>query len=291
LWSIANFYLVGRQAMALADPTLDTPERAATVLDFWERCARAYRGNDGTRQAWDTGTATPYAVAFADQLLAGVEPVAGGERDAIKRFNATLVNYLFLLYFDTRAGYGDTGPYAVPGRPEQRLLVRDFYRLSEGDFWWSDVAKAVPYHNITAALVLEHVEVRITDFGTSNHTPENYLDHVVGFALYTPDPRDGSLHLIPRDEYDAIVEAVRAAQRAHYRNIAAMPREEKIRCGAYVYFSFLRAFAHEAGIAEAIDWSVPRDLPAPLVELFSAIEGANVAPDEARAATYYPLFE
>ena len=39
---------------------------------------------------------------------------------SIKRFNATLVTYLFLLYFDTRAGYCDTGPYAVPGHPNRR---------------------------------------------------------------------------------------------------------------------------------------------------------------------------
>ena len=41
-----------------------------------------------------------------------------------------LIAYLFLLYFDTRAGYGDTGPYAVPGQPGQSVLVRDFYRLN-----------------------------------------------------------------------------------------------------------------------------------------------------------------
>ena len=38
---------------------------------------------------------------------------------------------------------------------------------------------------------------------------------------------------------------------AHYRAITAMTRDEKIRCGAYVYFSFLRPFALEAGIADA----------------------------------------
>ena len=40
-----------------------------------------------------------------------------------------------------------------------------------------------------------------------------------------------------------------------------MSREEKIRCGAYVYFSFLRPFAAVAGIADELDWTVPRDLP------------------------------
>jgi hypothetical protein len=47
-----------------------------TIFDFWERAARAYRG-DGTLQAWDTNTAKPYTDPAGDDavlqaLLAGV---------------------------------------------------------------------------------------------------------------------------------------------------------------------------------------------------------------------------
>jgi formyl-CoA transferase len=74
----------------------------------------AYRGDDGTRQAWDTGTSTPYPDDIVATLLSGVAPIADDDHRAqVKRFSATLVNHLFLLYFDTRAGYGDTGPYAA----------------------------------------------------------------------------------------------------------------------------------------------------------------------------------
>ena len=59
LWSIANFALLGRNIMAMVDPAPPSPEAMHTLLDFWERAAMAYRGGDGTRQAWDTGTATP----------------------------------------------------------------------------------------------------------------------------------------------------------------------------------------------------------------------------------------
>ena len=82
---------------------------------------------------------------------------------------------------------------------------------------------------------------------------------------------------MPLDELDAIVAAVRKAQSAHYRNIAAMDRDEKIRCGAYVYFSFLRPFAEAAGIADELDWTVPRDIPPPLYEFVSMLEGDNTA--------------
>ena len=273
LWSIANFPLVGRNVFGMVDPSLDTVDRMHTILDFWERAALAYRA-DGTRQAWDTKSATPYDDALVATLINGCTAIDDAdERARIKRFNATLVNYLFLLYFDTRAGYGDTGPYEVPGHPNRRLLVRDLYRLGHSDFPWSDVAKDVPYMNLTAALVLDDVEFTITDFGTSNHTPEDYLDRLVGFGLFTTDR--GVLEPVDLAELDAIVAAVRGAQAQHYRNIAAMTRDEKIRCGAYVYFSFLRPFAQIAGVVDALDWSVPRDIPEPLYEMFSMIEGDN----------------
>lgn len=286
LWSIANLPLVGRKVLALVDP-----ERAhdvselATIASFWERTALAFRGDDGTRQAWDTGTVTPHAGAVLDGLLDAVTPVDDDVRRRIKTWNATLVSYLFLLYFDTRVGTGDTGPYLLPdGRV---ALVRDYYQLGHSDFPWSDVAAGVPYGSLTAVFVLDGVTIdRITDFGTSNTTPEDYLDHMVGFALYTTDGTDasagdpgavGGLRAVDLDAMDAMVPAVRAAQSQHYRAIARMTRDEKIRCGAYVYFSFLRPFALEAGVADELDWTVPRDIPPALYEMVAAMEGDNAA--------------
>ena len=227
----------------MVDPAaVDDVEAAHTVLDFWERAARGFRG-DGTRQAWDSGTAAVYDEAVVAQLLDGAAPIADDDRLRITRFNATLIAYLFLLYFDTRVGAGDTGPY--PLADGRVLLVRDYYQLADSDFWWSDVAAAVPYRNLTAALVLDGVRIdRITDFGTTYTTPESYLDHLVGFGLFTTDGQPpGGLRPVPLSELDAIVAAVRPAQSALYRSVAGMDRHEKIRCGAYVYFSFLRPYA------------------------------------------------
>ena len=282
LWSIANFSLLGRKILAQLDPSRDRPEDLLAILDFWDRAAQAYRGGDGTRQAWDTGSATPYDADIVSTLLAGTAEVADSEaRRRISRFSATLVNFLFLLYFDTRAGYGDTGPYEVPGRPGRSLLVRDFYRLGPSDFWWSEVCRDIPYHDLTAAYVLEGGSFTVTDFGTSNHTPEDYLDRLVGFGLFTSDGcRPGELRPVPDEDLDGIVAAVRSAQAAHYRAIAAMDRMEKVRCGAYVYFSFLRPFAEVAGVADELDWTVPRELPEPIVELLSLMDGDNAPPPD-----------
>lgn len=289
LWSVPNFALLGRKVMQQMDSSVDRPELLYPVLDFWDRAARSYRGDDGTRQAWDTGTATPYDDEIVARLLADVVEINDpDERAGIKRFSATVVNFLFLLYFDTRAGYGDTGPYAVPGRPDRSLLVRDLYRIGRSDFPWSDVCAGIPYRNLTMSLVLEGGTFRITDFGTSNHTPEDYLDRIVGFALHTTDGcPPGVVRSVPLDELDGIVAAVRTAQATHYRNIAAMDRLDKIRAGAYVYFTFLRPFAELAGVEDELDWTVPRDLADPVVELIAEMVGDNAAPPDIDAGVAY----
>ena len=289
LWSIANIYLVGRKVMTSMDPS-DPPEQTHTVLDFWRRAAEAYRA-DGHRQAWDAGfVVRPYADDVVAELLDGVVPVGSAdERTRVSRFSATLTNFLFLLYFDTRVGTGDTGPYPLPdGRT---LLVRDWYQLAESDFWWSDVARDVPYRNLTAALVLDGVDLKVNDWGTSITTPEDYLGHLAGFGLYTTDTPDRSLRPVPLDEVDDIVATVRRSQAQHYRNIAAMSHDEKIRCGAYVYFSFLRPFAEVAGVADDLDWTVPRDTPEPLYALLSAFSGENTGEVGDEADYYLPLAE
>jgi hypothetical protein len=275
LWSIANFWLLGRKVVTQFDPSTDDAETAFTVLDFWERAAAAFHGDSGARQAWDVeGRVTPYGQDVVGLLTDAAQPVDGALRDEVKRFNATLVNYLFLLYFDTRVGSGDTGPYRLPdGRV---LLVRDFYRMSKSDFWWSDVAADVPYQYLTAGLVLEDVDVRVTDFGSCITEPEDYLDRLVGFSLFTTDGIDRSLRPVPLDEIGEIVAVVRRAQAQHYRNIAAMSRDEKIRCGAYVYFSFLKPFAEAAGVADGLDWTVPKVLPDPVYQFLSAIDDGTV---------------
>jgi hypothetical protein len=270
---------------AMVDPAAPDPvERTAPVLRFWERAAAAFRA-DGTLQAWDTGDARIYPEPVVAELLAGVRPIDADERAVVKRFNATLVTYLFLLYFDTRVGTGDTGPYPLPdGR---QLLVRDYYEIGPSDFWWSTVAGALPFRNLTAAFVLDGARVtRLTDFGTSYTEPEDYLDHVAAVGVYTTD--DGGLTPVGFDQLDALVAAVRQVQRELYRRVVAMDRHEKIRCGGFVYFAFLKRFAEVAGCADDLDWTVPRDIPPALYELVAAMDGANEPPDP--TVEYYDPF-
>jgi hypothetical protein len=293
LWSQANIYLTGRKVLlglrdAGALPDLaDDPHDTWAVLDFWRRAASAYRGGDGSLQAWDVGGRnTPYSADVVRTLVDGARPVTTeAERTRLTRALATLYAYLFLLYFDTRVGTADTGPYELDdGRT---LLVRDFYRLSESELPWSYVARDVPYSHLIAGIVLgPGIEVCCDDWGTTSTTPADWAPFVEAFSLFTTDP--GSLTPVGTGrELDDLVAAVRSAQTAHYRNVAAMSRTEKIDAGAYVYFTFLQPFAEVAGVSDRLDWSVPKASAGPLYDFFSTVDWSTMpAPDP--HAPYYP---
>lgn len=284
LWSIANIYLVGRSVLAgggLLDFDADVT-RTAIVLDFWKRAAAAFRA-DGTLQAADgAGIVTPYTEFVAD-FVAGCTPVRDGEQRArLSRLNALLTSYLFLLYFDTRAGFQDTGPY--PLSDGRVLLLRAFNHFGPSDFPWSHaVAAELPYSTVIAAFVLEGVDLYVTDFGTAVTEPADYLERLVAFGLF--DPTSGRPVPIAANDALALGDAVKDTQRRLYRQIAAMTRREKLDAGAYVYFSFLRPFAEAAGVADRLDWTVPRDSADlyPLLELFESTPEITTDP-----ALYYP---
>jgi len=277
LWSIANIYLLGRQVLApfgMVTPA-DDIERTATVLDFWRRAAGPWRG-DGHLQAWDAGSVVrPYVGDVVEELVAGTTVVDDDERARVRKLNAALTSFLFLLYFDTRAGYQDTGPYDLgDGRV---LLVRDFSEFGVGHFAWSaEVSGDLPYSNLTAAFVLDDVQFRVTDWGTSITDPDDYLARLRAFGLFAP-ARDGALEPVALSEVEALTAAVKVAQRRCYRLIAAMTRHERVNAGAYVYFTFLRPFAELAGVADDLDWTVPRDS----LDLYEGIASLDKLPDVA----------
>ena len=286
LWAIPNFVMIGRKVLATAG-MVDWEEdarRMAIVFEFWDRAARAYRFDDGTRQAWDAdGVATPYRNRV-DELVAQCRPVDDGRLSRVTRLNALLTSYLFLLWFDTRSGYQDTGPYVLgDGRV---LLLRAFNGLGPSHFPWSAaVSSEMPHSDVLAAFVLDGVQMHVTDFGTSVTNPEDYLSNVVEFALF--DVGSGDPVVIDDDGIDALAAAAKAAQRQLYRTIAGMERRAKIDAGAYVYFTFLRPFAELAGAD--LDWTVPRDSMDlyPLLELIDGALPGGV--EEETVETYYPI--
>jgi hypothetical protein len=284
LWAVPNFPMVGRKVLGTAG-MIDVEEdrrRVAIVFDFWDRAARAYRFDDGTRQAWDSsGSATPYR-DHVPALVEHLQPVAGDRRPRVTRLNALLQSYLFLLWFDTRSGYQDSGPYQLDdGRV---LLLRAFNGLGPTHFPWSaDVAREMPYRDVLGVFALGDVDLRVTDFGTSVTVPEDYLSRVTEFALF--DVGSGVPQPIDDDGLDALAAAAKSAQQRLYRTIAGMERRAKIDAGAYVYFTFLRPFAELAGVD--LDWTVPRD-STDLYPFLELVDGALPGPVvEETAETYY----
>jgi hypothetical protein len=290
LWAVANFPLVGRKVLMAAGLVErdDDARRLGTVLGFWERAAAAYRFDDGTHQAADAGGAATPLRAYVDDALARCEAVADdATRSSITRLNALLTSYLFLLWFDTRSGYQDTGPYPVgDGRT---LLFRRYNALGPSHFPWSAAVGAdMPYREVLGAFVLRDVDLHVTDFGTCVTRPEDYWPRVESYAFF--DVERGALERIDADGRDALARAAKAAQKRCYRMIAGMERAAKVDAGAYVYFTFLRPFADVAGVE--LDWTVPR-ASADLYPFLSAIDGAVTPPPDAPAETaesyYLPL--
>jgi hypothetical protein len=289
LWAVPNFFLVGRKVLAaagLVDPA-DDVRRLGTVFGFWSRAAAAYRFDDGTYQASDApGRATPYR-AYIDEIVAACEPLGDAQRPTISRLNALLTSYLFLLWFDTRSGYQDTGPYELPdGRV---VLLRAYNRLGVSHFPWSaEVSASMPEREVLGAFVLRDTTLRVTDFGTSVTEPADYWQNVDAFAFF--DVSSGSLVRLDGEKRDALAGAAKTAQKNLYRRIAGLERREKINAGAYVYFTFLRPFADLAGVE--VDWTVPRDSLDlyPLLELIDgSLEPPPGAPVETPANYYAPL--
>jgi hypothetical protein len=289
LWAVPNFFLVGRKvlgAAGLVDEAEDV-RRLGTVFEFWSRAAAAYRFDDGTYQASDaSGRATPYR-AYIDEIVAACEPLADAQRSTISRLNALLTSYLFLLWFDTRSGYQDTGPYELPdGRV---VLLRAYNRLGVSHFPWSaEVSASMPQREVLGAFVLRDTKLRVTDFGTSVTDPADYWQNVDAFAFF--DVSSGSLRRLDGAQHDALAAAAKSAQKNLYRRIAAMERRDKINAGAYVYFTFLRPFAELAGVD--VDWTVPRDSLDlyPMLELIDgSLEPPPGAPVETPESYYAPL--
>jgi hypothetical protein len=284
MWAVPNFPLVGRKvllATGLVDPD-DDVRTLSTIFEFWARASGAYRFDDGTHQAADAnGSATPYR-AFVDDIAAACAPLP--DDNSVSRLNALLTSYLFLLWFDTRSGYQDTGPYDLgAGRT---LLLRRYAALGVSHFPWSaSTGPSVPFDEVLGAFILRDVDVRTTDFGTSLTRPEDYWSHVESFAFF--DVAGGTLSPISDTQRDALGAAAKAAQKQLYRTIAGMERAAKIDAGAYVYFTFLRPFAELAGVE--LDWTVPK-ASLDIYPFLSMIDGSATPPPGTpvdTAETYY----
>ena len=162
--------------------------------------------------------------------------------DSFVRFNAAAELLSFLDHYDCRLGLGDTGPYEIgDGRI---MIIRDLF-TNEFVYDWSDVCshENVP-HAYTLCLVIDAEkmgldEIRVNDISTTFTRPKNYIEHIVGGAVFAREQWDtpmGEVYPIKIAQLGKRLEGVQQATLKLYSKFSTMPRRTLIYNGLYVYY-------------------------------------------------------
>lgn len=265
-WGLPSFYLLGREYMinlGLLRPQ-DAIEDVIDVMDFWKRFQLAWHRNDGH--------ITNSAYGHRAQILperrlqvfhADMYECRQGDalHNAAQAFMAAASQYGFLISCESRISLHNSGPYRLSD--EREMIVRDYMDLSESDFpWLDDVAREVPYNNLTVPIAVEGCHIYLMDdWGSFESEPEFKSHHVVGVGLYTSDSLTDGYIPIAMDSRDALTNAfddlttrVKDATAKLWKRIASWSRDQMIDAGAITYFAICKDIAHVAGCYAVEDW-------------------------------------
>lgn len=173
------------------------------------------------------------------------------------QFNAAAELLAFLMHYDCRLGFSDTGPYELADG--KILIIRDLF-VNDRAFYWSEACEdaGLP-HAFTLALVVDPElmgleEIRVNDIATSFTRPRNYLQGVVGGAVFARERWDtpmGEVYPIAIEDLGSHLDKVRAATIKLYTSISSTPRRNLIWNGHDVYFTgFLLPYLRHTGTYE-----------------------------------------
>ena len=236
------------------------------VTDWHERVMSTYRRNEGHIWTDSAGDLSHVLDERALQVFeADAYEVDDELRAAVGRFSAVASQYSFLVYCESRVGMDSNGPYNLGG---QRLLhLRNFLTLGESGLpWMDDVAKDIPYQNLTLALITDDVRIEVTDFGTAYTVPEAYQEHILGVGLYTSDIF--SDRLIPVgmgskkeliDTLGEIAATIKAAITPLHRRFAAMGFDRMTEAGILAYCYALSDISFMSGTYDQAEWEMIDD--------------------------------
>ena len=265
-WGLPCFYLLGREwlmNMGLLKPT-DALEDIVYVMDFWKRFLLSWHRNDGHLTNKQFGHRAQILPERRLQVFhADMYPCAPGDelQDAAHAFMAAASQYGFLISCESRISLHNSGPYKLDD--ERELLVRDFMDLSESDFpWLDDVAKDVPYNNLTVTMAVKDCHFHLVDdWGSFESQPEFKSEKLAGVGLYTSDVlSDGHqpVGMGSREELIAtfrdLTQSVKDATANLWKRTASWTRDQMIDAGAITYFAIIKDLAHVAGVYEMEDW-------------------------------------
>ena len=265
-WALPGFYLLGREwliNLGLIRPQ-DAVEDLVYVMDFWKRFQLSWHRNNGhitNKEYGHRGQFLPerrLQVFHADMF----DCKAGDElHEAAQGFMAAVSQYGFLISCESRISLHNSGPYKLAD--DREMIVRDFMDLSESDFpWLDDVAKDVPYNNLTVTMAVKDCHFYLVDdWGSFESKPEFTSDKLVGVGLYTSDSlSDGYLPVAmgSREEltscFKSLTDKIKDANNKLWRRIAGWSRDQMMDAGAITYFSIIKDLAHVAGVYEVSDW-------------------------------------
>ena len=265
-WGLPSFYLLGREYMinlGLLRPE-DALDDLIDVMDFWKRFQLGWHRNDGHLTNSDYGHRAQILPERRLQVFhADMYECRQGDalHNAAQAFMAAASQYGFLISCESRISLCNSGPYKLSESRE--MIVRDYMDLSESDFpWLDDVARDIPYNNLTVPMAVEGCHIYLMDdWGSFESEPEFKSHHVVGVGLYTSDSLSEAYLPVAMGSRDELTHAftdltgkVKTATSKLWKRIAGWTRNQMIDAGAITYFAIAKDIAHVAGCYAVEDW-------------------------------------
>ncbi|MCW2584090.1 MAG: hypothetical protein JWQ53_2880, partial [Klenkia sp.] len=214
------------------------------ILKFMQRVLWGKRQDGYILNSQDRYRCRIHEEDFIATLTPQIEPLEPGseKHSAFTQFNAAAELLAFLDHYDNRLGLGDTGPYELPDG--KLLILRDLF-VNEDVYHWSDVCTdaGLP-HCYTLAMILDPElmgldEIRVNDISTTFTRPKNYLEAVVGGAVFAREKWDtpmGEVYPIKIDDLGEQLTKIQTATLKLYTKTSKMNRRDLIWNGQYVYY-------------------------------------------------------
>ncbi|BBG03746.1 MULTISPECIES: hypothetical protein [Pseudonocardia] len=214
------------------------------ILKFMQRVLWGKRQDGYILNSQDRYRCRIHEEDFLEQLTAQVETLEPGspKHGAFTQFNAATELLAFLHHYDNRLGLGDTGPYELPDG--NLLILRDLF-VNEEIYHWSDVSEDAKLpHAYTLAMIIDPEkmgleEIRVNDISTTFTRPKNYIEAIIGGAVFAREKWDtpmGEVYPIKIDELGDHLGRVQQATLKLYTKTSKMCRRDLIWNGQYVYY-------------------------------------------------------
>ncbi|HKT74065.1 MAG TPA: hypothetical protein VJQ47_14335 [Steroidobacteraceae bacterium] len=222
----------------------DFVRESNTILKFMQRVLWGKRQDGYILNSQDRYRCKIHEQDILDSLTSQIEYFEHGSEahDAFVRFNAAAELLSFLDHYDCRLGLGDTGPYELPDG--KLLIIRDLF-TNEAAFDWSDVCdhEKVP-HCYSLCVVIDPRkmgldEIRVNDISTTFTRPKNYIEHIVGGAVFVREQWNtpmGEIYPVKIAALAPRLEGIQQATFKLYSRYARMSRRTLITNGMYVYY-------------------------------------------------------